>query len=217
MSLKGLTLKYDELPVDLGQVYLECKEMMFYQYLPIKLQGQTSIHVEERVRDNFGGLISKILCDYVGVYGLDSFVGSYVYVTVKHLWQARGTSFNRQGWHTDGFGTNDINYIWSNRNPTVFNISEFDLSRDDTVSLLQMEKQADPIKDYIFANNTLLRLTPYVVHRVNPIQQEGMRTFCKVSFSKGKYNLEGNSHNPLLGYNWEMRKRAVYRNIPQEV
>jgi hypothetical protein len=208
-------MKFNELPVSLGQVFLECKEMMFYQYLPIKLQGQTTIHVEDRVKDNFGSLISKVLCDYVGVYGLDSFVDSYVYVTVKHLWQTRGTSFNRQGWHTDGFGTQDINYIWSNRNPTVFNISDFNLSTDDTVSILQMEEQAAGINDYIFANNTLFRLTPFNVHRVNPIQQEGMRTFCKVSFSKDKYNLKGNSHNHLLGYNWEMRDRDNARNIPQ--
>lgn len=189
--------------------------MMFYQYLPIKLQGQTSINVEDRVRDSFGSLISKVLCDYVGVYGLDSFVNSNVYVTVKHLWQAHGTSFNRQGWHTDGFGTEDINYIWSNRNPTVFNISDFNLSEDDSLSMVQMHEQADPLGDYIFGDTTVLRLTPFVVHRVNPVQSQGMRTFCKISFSKDKYNLEGNSHNSLLDYNWEMRKRKPTRNIPQ--
>lgn len=33
-------MKYGELPNDLGIHQLECDEMMFYQYLPIKLKGQ---------------------------------------------------------------------------------------------------------------------------------------------------------------------------------
>lgn len=42
-----------------------------------------------------------------------------------------------------------------------------------------------------------------------------MRAFLKVSFSKDKYDLLGNSHNYLMDYNWEMKARKEDRNIPQ--
>ena len=43
------------------------------------------------------------------------------------------------------------------------------------------------------------------------------RTFFKLSFSKDKYDLKGNSHNYLFDYNWEMRERKENRNIPQQL
>jgi hypothetical protein len=44
-----------------------------------------------------------------------------------------------------------------------------------------------------------------------------MRAFLKVSISKDKYDLIGNSHNYLLDYDWQMKERKQERNIPQSV
>ena len=82
--------------------------------------------------------------------------------------------------------------------------------------MLEMEEQAKPENDNTFPDRALVRLNQFVVHRVNPIQKEGMGTFCKITFSKDKYNLIGNSVNPLLDYNWELRPRSRARNVPQE-
>lgn len=79
------------------------------------------------------------------------------------------------------------------------------------------EEQAKKENEVIYPNNTLLRLNQFQIHKVFPGTQLGLRTFVKVSFSKDKYDLKGNSVNHLLDYNWNMRDREVERNIPQKI
>jgi hypothetical protein len=126
-------------------------------------------------------------------------------------------SFNRTGWHSDGFLTDDINYIWCDKYPTIFNRTEFHLPLDDLLSIEVMEKQAIPFNNYSYRENQLLRLNQYNIHKVAPVTEVGMRTFLKLSFSKDKYDLIGNSHNYLIDYNWEMKNRKEHRNIPQSI
>lgn len=209
-------MKYGELPKSLGVFEVSCKEMMFYQYLPIKMKGEIFISVEPRL-EVFKVLLGVVACDYIGEFGLDAYNDCYVYVTAKHLFQHKGSSFNRDGWHCDGFMTDDINYIWCDRFPTVFNTTEFNLTMDDAISLIEMENQFNPLKDFVFKENELLRLNQFNVHRTAPVTEQGLRTFMKVSFSKDKYDLIGNAHNYNLDYNWEMKSRSIERNIPQSI
>ena len=155
------------------------------------------------------------MSDFISTFGLDEYKESFMYVTAKSLYQQPNVSFNRMGWHSDGFLTEDINYIWCDKDPTIFNKSEFNLTLDDTVSMKEMEEQALEINDITFKENELLRLDQYNIHKVAPVLEGGMRTFVKISFSKDKYDLIGNSHNYLLDYNWEMKQRNTDRNIPQ--
>lgn len=207
---------YGQTPVDLGIHNVNCDEMMFFQYLPIKLKGQTEPVIEPRLKP-FNDLIGTILCDFVGSFGLDRFVDSYVYVTAKKMYQKSGCPFNRGGYHSDGFMTDDINYIWSDKNPTTFNFSKFELTMNDVVSLKEMEDKALPSNEITYPNGSLLRLNQYVIHKVSDNKELTLRTFLKVSFSKDKYDLKGNSKNYLLDYDWEMRDRQVSRNIPQKL
>jgi len=123
-------MRYGELPTSLGIFKVECKEMMFYQYLPIKMPNSTQPIYEPRLKC-FDKLIGAICCDYIGEFGLDNYVNSYVYLTAKFLYQMPNNSFNRMGWHSDGFLTDDINYIWSDKYPTIFNDSNFKLTLDN--------------------------------------------------------------------------------------
>lgn len=206
---------YSELPEVIGEIEIDCKEMMFYQYLPIKLKNDYPISLEKRLRI-FNPLMKKCLDDFEENFGFNKIIESYIYLTVKRQYQTKNKSFNREGWHSDGFLTDDINYIWCDKNPTIFNTSDFQLTLDDHLSLKEMEDQALPENNFIFPENTLLRLNEFNIHKVNDVDiVEGMRTFVKVSFSKDKYDLEGNSHNYELDYNWEMKARKSERNIPQ--
>lgn len=209
-------MKYGSKPKDLGVIEIDCPEMLFYQYLPIKLIGQTEPIVEERLKC-FEPLIGSCCCDFVADYGLSRYMDSFVYLTVKRLYQGKGYSFNRKGYHSDGFLTDDINYLWSNSLPTVFNFGNFDLSLDDDTSMAEMEKQAKKENEFTYPQGSLLRLDQFVIHKVSDEEIEGMRTFVKVSFSKDKYDLTGNAKNYLLDYNWEMRERQNKRNIPQQI
>jgi hypothetical protein len=205
--------RYGELPTSLGTHRVDCKEMMFYQYLPIKIAGQLVAMWEDRLNP-FSDLIEKCIWDFGFYYGNDHLDASNVYLTVKHMYQTEGCSFNREGWHSDGFMTDDINYIWSNNNGTIFNTSDFKLTQDHKTSIEEMGCQAKPRFDYQFEDCELLRLDQYNIHKVAYIARPTMRTFFKLSFSPDKYNLIGNSHNHLLDYDWEMKSRTVDRNHP---
>lgn len=207
-------MKYGDLPKELGVYEVDCREMMFYQYLPIKMPTQVQPIYEERLRC-FDELIGAVCCDYIGDFGLDNYVNSYVYLTAKFLYQAPNCSFNRMGWHSDGFLTDDVNYIWCDKNPTIFNKTEFDLTLNDFISMQEMDAQAVPSNDVVYKENQLLRLNQFNIHKVAPTQVGGMRAFLKVSISKDKYDLIGNSHNYLIDYSWDMKPRKSERNIPQ--
>lgn len=207
---------YGTEPYNLGIHNIECKEMLFYQYLPIKLKGQIEPIVEERL-NCFNDLIGIICCDYIGGFGLDDFIDSYVYLTAKKMYQMGECSYNRLGYHSDGFLTEDINYVWCDKNPTIFNASKFNLTLDDGVSLKEMELQAKPENDYCYPENSLLRLNQYQIHKVNDNSGLVLRTFVKVSFSKDRYDLKGNSRNYGLNYDWDLRDRLKERNIPQKL
>lgn len=196
-------------PEVVGIYHLECPEMMFVQYIPICIDGRWAVPAnlhwtEPLVID----AADNEECSYKSNF-------KYVYLTVKHMYQAAGESYNRHGMHIDGFGTDDINYVWSDSTPTEFYVQEFDLPEDHSESMDAMYKQAISTCQVLFPNNTLLRLDNTMVHRVSPYGKSGMRTFVKISFSNHKYNLKGNAHNYLLDYDWEMVDRNVERNCPQ--
>jgi hypothetical protein len=209
-------MKYGALPIVIDRdLIVDCKEMLFYQDMPIKLTGETKPKIENRL-SCFSNLIGTACCDFIAKNGLDTFVNGYVYFTAKKMYQVHGSSFNRLGYHTDGFGSNDITYIWSDASSTIFNDSDFNVSEDDSLSSKDFDEQALPENDLYYADNTLVRLNQFNVHRVNN-DFEGYRTFVKVIFSKDKFDLIGNTHNYELDYEWDMRPRAVARNVPQEM
>jgi len=204
---------YGELPISLGLFEVNCPEMIFYQYLPIKLTGDTEPKVEERL-EVFSHLIGVCCFDYIGKNGLNDYVASYVYLTAKHLYARPGCPINRPGYHSDGFMTDDINYIWCDKYPTVFNKSQYALTMHHEYSLTEMEQQSLKENEVVYSEKELLRLDQYNIHRVAEVENTCIRTFFKLSFSKDRYNLIGNSHNYLLNYDWEMKPREEQRNHP---
>lgn len=207
---------YNQKPKDLGTLQIQCDEMMFYQYLPIKLSGEIDNVAEKRLHC-FTPFVTACCNDFISEFGNWEYANSYVYLTAKRLYQGEGYSFNRKGYHSDGFMTDDINYLWSDANPTIFNSTDFDLTLDDNISMVEMQEQAKKENEYSYPPCSILRLNQYVIHKVSEQNLEGVRTFLKLSFSSDKYDLKGNSINPLLDYNWEMRERRSSRNIPQKL
>lgn len=137
----------------------------------------------------------------------------YVYITVRRGYVSPQCAGNRPGWHSDGFMSNDINYIWCDKNPTEFSSKEIELSQDHKTSLLEMEDKLKYTPVHTFPANSLLRLTEQHIHRV-PICEAGVRTFVKVSISDKLYDLIGNSINYNLDYPRPNRPRELERNDP---
>jgi len=204
---------YGTLPVDLGLVDLNPIEMMFWLYCPIKLPGHTDCVYPENLKQ-FDPLVRKALVDC-----FREKQDKYVYLTVKTLWTTPDNPGNRPGWHSDGFLTDDINYIWSDCNGTVFFDGRgklFDFTADHKLSLPEMDSlcESDSSAHKIFPNKHLLKLDESVLHKCNLNIQPGLRTFVKISVSKNRYRLKGNSINHNLPTNWDYKERSSSRNCP---
>jgi hypothetical protein len=200
-------MKVGKAPVLLGRLYIPTPEMMFVQYMPIHIPG-VGAAVPPHLR-TFVPLIEMAMREKKR--------DQYVYLTAKRLYVEKDHCFNRPGWHTDGFGTDDINYVWADRGPTEFCVQPFDLSEDCDESMAQMEAQARPESIQTYGPQMALRLDSAVVHRPPQSIATGYRTFAKVSISRDLYNLEGNAHNYLLDYDWQMVPRREARNHPAQV
>lgn len=198
---------YGTAPVDLGLVDLSPKEMMFWMYCPIKLPGSWNITTPENL-DQFNDIVQRAYenCDE------QRWIDSYVYLTAKTLWVSKDNPGNRPGWHSDGFMTDDLNYIWSDRNGTEFWVPPqlYCFTQDHHASLPEMELAgaSGPVRTY--PDKHLLRLDEFVIHRVAE-QTPGFRTFVKISVSKDRYDLEGNSINHAFPA-WDYVPRGIERN-----
>ena len=206
-------MQYGGEPICLGQFDLAEPEMMFIQYMPIVMPpADRWWDIEARIPKNVAfvaPLIHAIEDDIIAA------APSFVYLTVKSLYVTAET-MARPGWHTDGFGTDDLNFIWSDTCPTEFCIQPFDLSDDCDTSLRQMEEQARPENIRTYGEKMLLKLDSTVVHRVPANAPAGFRTFVKISISKDRYNLKGNAHNYKFDYDWPMFPRGDSRNHPAQ-
>lgn len=114
--------------------------------------------------------------------------------------------------------TDDLNFIWSDCNGTLFwepdDLVSF--TQDHHASLAEMEELAEPDVEHhrVYPDKHLLLLDQGVIHRVADVKTPGMRTFVKVSISRHKYNLVGNSINHALPLPAEYVERSVERNHP---
>jgi hypothetical protein len=205
--------KYGKEPSVIGQFNLVPEEMCFVQYLPIAMAGKDGLGEQVFVPENLSWVWPIIHAAQARESGFG--IEDYVYLTVKHLYVTPSNMGNRPGWHSDGFGTDDINYIWCDQYPTEFCIQDFSITEDCETSLKEMEDQARVLNIKTYGENTLLRLDKYNIHRT-PVIGEGYRTFVKISISKNRYNLKGNAHNYLFDYDWEMMLRSDIRNHPSK-
>lgn len=122
----------------------------------------------------------------------------------------------RPGWHLDGFGTDDINYIWSDDFPTEFYNEIIEITDDPVISRIDMLEAIDERNITIYPNKNLLIMDNKCIHRVSVDKREGFRTFIKITVSKNQFRLKGNAHNYLFDYVWEMIPRTLDRNQPSK-
>jgi hypothetical protein len=197
---------YGNLPKDCGLVDLHPTEMMFWLYCPIFTPRQWLTFPDNLVQ--FRPLVKAALNEE---YDLEDHYG---YLTVKTMYVAADHNLNRPGWHSDGFGTDDINYIWSDRAPTEFYADSFELPPECPDAMRIMTQRAYGKEIVTYPDRHLLRLDQSVIHRQAVHVEPGMRTFIKLSLSKDRYNLIGNSINWRIDERWPLIERKAERNHP---
>lgn len=196
---------------------MDLVELQFLQYLPIFMPDVSVVRMPPNLFaiHDFRHMLHAVMEDNGGLEKMAA-DGLYVYVTTRHGFATPGNPLNRPGWHCDGFGTQDLNYIWWNRWGTRFAGQPFfNIDSGHVKSMEQFEQQLDPEKVYTPETGGLYRLTPFVVHTTPEIPEPGgMRQFIKFSVSPHRYNLLGNTHNYLFEYDWKMYERDALRNDP---
>lgn len=200
--------QYGGSPIVCGKFQLPFVEYMHYLYLPIWMPGSVDWALPPRLE------FVRPLLEVISDWEIDE--RKYVYLTARRGFASPGNPLNRPGWHSDGFGSDDVNYIWSDRFPTLFAEQKFhDISDDHVRSAEQFEEQVSPASIVTYENGVLLRLDPSIIHAAPEIPAPGgERSFIKISLSDQQYNLLGNSHNYLLDYDWPMFSRDEIRNDP---
>lgn len=212
-----------EQPVSVGYFDINLTEVMYYLYLPVVMidpPSQIGIRLPPNVE------CCRPLIEHAIVSASSSFPGGagktykYAYLSARKGWATPDNPLNRPGWHCDGFGTDDINYVWWNGPGTRFTLHDFTgISSDHRLSMLQFDTQATghPHSIYSPPPGHLYALTPRVVHATPIIGEPGcMRQYIKVSLSNERYNLENNSHNYLFDYDWPLHSRDQVRNDPHK-
>ena len=218
---------YGARPIDFGVFDLDFVEYMHYMYLPIVIDEGLARDYQESLPANiqFADHLIEVVRNYEAVSGMD---WKYVYVTARRGYATPGNPLNRPGWHADGFGTEDVNYVWTDRYPTDFAIGDFGTVSDDHIesvrefaATIEWETGRGPsdgppkVSIEHYPDKSLLRLDDRVIHAAPEIPAPGgERSFFKVSFSNNRYNLKGNSHNYGLTYDWPMFDRDAVRNDP---
>lgn len=197
----------------------EWTEFLHYLYLPVVLPESVQGIVLPRRLRFLHDVVTAAMLDAAIRLGRD-LNDDHIYVTARRGHATPDNPLNRPGWHCDGFGTDDVNYVWWDRWPTRFAVGEFtDISSDHHESMRQFDAQAPALEPVtpLPQDRTLYRLDPFCVHTTPAIPPEGgMRSFVKVSISRHRYNLVGNSHNHGLDYRWQMFPRDVARNDPAQ-
>lgn len=197
-------------PVDLGMINLSPKEMLFWLYCPIKPPLGKVVIPPNLMQ--FRPLVDVVWRDDDCEWD-----ESYVYITAKTLWVTHENPGNRRGWHSDGFMTDDQNYIWSDTKGTLFwePSAPTQFVQDHVKSLDEMETAAERGPFKVYPDKHILRLDQSVIHRVADFEAPGMRTFVKISVSRNEYRLAGNSINHGLDLNWSYAERETVRNTPE--
>ena len=183
-------------------------------YMCIKQAGSS----EYSIPDNLKELVHSVICD---IYTLnpklyDNDWTKYCYLTIKKMYVQPNSYGNREGFHIDGFLSDQENFIWSDceETPTEVSIGKFELSKSHETSLTEMVIQAS----YNFTEQLkplhLYDMNQSVVHRPtkNLNSEAVLRTFIKVTYSKELFNCVGNAWNYKLPHIKPVIKRNQSRN-----
>jgi len=205
---------------------LDLREVMYYLYLPVFMADKPRADRETLLLPPNVECCRHLIDKATIVEKMRGRTFRYIYLSARKGWATPDNPLNRPGWHCDGFGTDDMNYVWWKGPGTRFALGDFgEISDDHTLSQEQFEATialhghnqpwqdpAFPIRVSTPPEGHIYRIDPFVVHATPLIETPCWRQYVKVSFSNHRYNLENNSHNYLFDYDWALTPREDVRN-----
>jgi fructose-1,6-bisphosphatase/inositol monophosphatase family enzyme len=155
----------------------------------------------------------------------------HAYITIDQKIVEPHRTQRRQGFHGDAFMTpenadlshpalTENTYLVCDALPTEFKPGPFDIADvypDIAACLGRFDEVAARQPTVTLPPYAVVRITPFDVHSpsVNHSDEAVRRTFVKITFSRERFNREGNACNPLFRYdNWFwVPRRAELRNL----
>ena len=207
---------YGKMPIYLGRHDFNLPEVMYYLYLPVMMHGEGRHGPEDiRLPNNVACTLPIIRVAMWHATGARGYPYKYAYLSARKGVATPGNALNRPGWHCDGFGTDDLNYVWWTGPGTRFAIQPFEgIVSDHNRSLTQFDEQVRPENVVTYPEKGLYQIAPDVVHATPEITETCWRQYVKISLSDHRYNLENNSYNYLFQYDWPLHSREIARNSP---
>lgn len=172
-------------------------------------------HKEFQIPENIKDVVSRVVADSMLLGRVDA-KDQYCYVTVKRGYIPQGGIGNRDGWHIDGFLSDQENFIWSDcpETPTLVIEGTLEVTKNHPESLKEMEYYGRYARKFKLRSNTLYHLDKECIHKPseNESDKTVLRTFIKVTFSKEIFNGYGNAWNYLIPDIKPTAKRLETRN-----
>lgn len=210
---------YDGSPREICNWEVDNSEFMLWLYLHVKLPFG-KVMLPDNVK-KFNGILDIVKGSLDSVD--NKWKESYIYLTIKSMVVSEDNVGQRLGWHSDGFMTEDLNYIWSDVKDLTTRITSgvLNLTQCHSKSLQEMEDYKDYLLElsYQVKENTVYLLNESVLHEAVRPTKPVFRNFVKVTVSDKLYKLDGNSVNHLLGDYLpnSLVKRNETRNCPQGI
>ncbi len=172
---------------------------------------------EYLIPDNLKPFVRDVILDvHLIDMSLNKAIDMYAYLTIKKMYIQPNTCGNREGWHIDGFMSDQKNFIWSDcdATPTEVSIGSFDLTLDHEKSIDEMYEQGWGNFNLQLKSNVLYEMNQECVHRPtqNNTNKPVLRTFIKLTYTKELFNGYGNAWNYLIPHIKPSKERSICRN-----
>lgn len=196
----------------LKQAFQRCLDM------PLRLAGGTAYDLPEEWKALAPLLESIIAVEHAHNPNWRDY---HTYLTIDAKYVVKEEQQRHGGLHVDGFQGSRIedktkitrNYVLTTNGGTRFYKQPFIVVDETQFNVFQgfdLQASVDP---FIAKENTIYFMNAYTVHESGLASYDGLRTFLRLTYDLKKFDREGNTHNSMLNYSWDMVARNVHQRV----
>ena len=194
-------------PADIGRVEIDTSGLEDVRVLrcPIKRAGSDTVMLPRELRP-LTPLVRHV-CE-LEAHVNPSFRDFWCHITFERTRVNAGSTQRVGGWHVDGFQGVRVprhraehSYLWADRQAVEccvqpFFVSHLDPARHNLFD--ELSRQAHEENAYAGLENHLYLIDPYVVHRTPVMQEDGWRSFVRITVAETELEDPTNTRNLSL-------------------
>lgn len=196
----------------LQKQYTRCLDM------PLRLPGEQTYALPQEWRDLLPIVTHLAAIEQKHNHHWQNY---HTYLTIDSSLIVAGEQQRHGGLHVDGFQGARIfpkdkvtrNYVVTTNGGTRFYRQPFTVVDPEKFNVFEgfdLQAQPDP---FIAEENLVYFMDAYTVHESGISLRSGLRTFLRLTFDVKRFDRQGNTHNSMLAYNWDMYQRNVHSTV----